>query len=102
VREQDHLADGRLVGQQHDQAIDADPLARRGRHAVLQRPHVVLVEPVGLVVTARLHLRLLLEAGQLVDRIVELAVGVGQLAPADVELEAIHQACVVPLALGQG
>src|SRR5512141_837236 len=31
LREQDHVADRRAVGQQHDQPIDADALARRRR-----------------------------------------------------------------------
>ena len=58
---------------QHDEPIDADALAGRGRHAVLEGPHVVLVEPVGLVVAAGPRRRLLHEALALVDGIVQLA-----------------------------
>src|SRR5207249_8904029 len=99
--EQDHLADRRLVGEQHEQPIDADPLAGRGRHPLLQRTHVVLVEPVRLLVTALQQLRLFAEPRELVDRIVQLAVRVGELAPADEELETVDERGIVSLALGQ-
>ena len=38
------------VREQHGEPVDADPLARGGRHAVLQRADVVLVHPVRLLV----------------------------------------------------
>src|SRR4249920_643697 len=41
--EEDYVADGRLIGEQHGQAIDPDPLPRRRRQPVLQRPAIVLV-----------------------------------------------------------
>ena len=43
VREQDHVADRRGVGQQHHQTVDADAFTSRGRQAVLERADVVLV-----------------------------------------------------------
>ncbi len=45
--------------------------------------------------------RLLLEAAALVDRVVELGVGIGELAPAHVELEAVHQPRLPLLLLGE-
>ena len=45
VGEEDDVPDRRGVGQQHHQPVDADPLARRRRHAVFQGPDVVLVHP---------------------------------------------------------
>src|SRR5262245_50820328 len=47
-RKQDHVADRRLPGEQHGEAIDADALARRRRHADLERAAVVLVVVHGL------------------------------------------------------
>ena len=41
VREQEHVADGFRIGEQHDQTVDADAHAARRRHAVLERAHVV-------------------------------------------------------------
>src|SRR5215218_8735404 len=38
---QDHVADRRRIGQQHHQAIDADPFARRRRQSVFHRANVV-------------------------------------------------------------
>jgi hypothetical protein len=81
--------------------VDADAFARGGRHTVLECPDVVLVEPVGLVVPPRLQVRLLAEARELVDRVVQLAVGVSHLVLRDEQLEPIDEQWVVPLALGE-
>src|SRR5688572_17835685 len=48
-REQDHVANRRRVGEQHDESIDADPLTAGRRHAVLERAHVVFVHDVRLL-----------------------------------------------------
>src|SRR5439155_1297197 len=101
MREQNDLADRRRVGEEHHETVDADPFTRRRRHAVLERADVVLVEPVRLGVAAREELPLLAEAGELVDRVVQLAVRVGQLAPPDEELEPVHERGVVTLPFGE-
>src|SRR5689334_4414113 len=64
--EEDHVADRGLVGQQHDQAIDADALARRRRHAVFEGAAEVFVVIHRLFVAGALGLDLVLEAGALV------------------------------------
>src|SRR6266571_2356463 len=89
MREQQHVADARAVGGEHHQAIYADPFARRRRQAVFERADVVGVVVHGFLVAARLGFRLLLEARVLVFRIVQLGESVGDLAPGDVELEAL-------------
>src|SRR5262249_18753354 len=89
--EEDHVADRRLIGEQHDHAIDADAFARGGRHAVLERAAEVLVVVHRLFVAARLGLHLRLEATALIDWIVQLGERVGVLAPADEQLEAIGE-----------
>ena len=66
-----------------------EPAGRR--QPVLERAQVVLVDVAGLLVAGRLRGRLGLEALPLVDGVVELAVGVGQLAPADDDLEALDE-----------
>ena len=55
-----------------------------------------------LVVAGLARARLLLEAVALVDRVVELAVGVGQLLPGDEQLEALGQLRVAALGLASG
>src|SRR5579883_3336196 len=42
LREEQHLADRRLVQQDHHQPVDADAEAAGGRHAVLQRDEEIL------------------------------------------------------------
>ena len=89
--EQHHVANARRAGDQHHQAVDADPEPAGRRQPVLQRAHVALVDRAALG----------LEALALVDRVVELAVGVGQLAGADERLEALGQERVVAVRAGQ-
>src|SRR5438034_1053412 len=80
MREQDHLADRRLIGEEHDEAVDANAFTRCRRHAVFERANVILVEPLRLLVAARPLLFLLLEALALLRGIVELGIGVRKLA----------------------
>ena len=89
MREQDHVADRRAVGEQHDEAVDADAGAGRRRHAVLERADVVGVVMHRFRVAGFLLLRLLQEARGLVFGVVQLREAVGDLAPGDVQLEAL-------------
>ena len=90
-REQDHLADRLRAGDQHHQPVEPDPEPAGRRQPVLERPDVVVVDVLGLLVAGRLGRRLGLEPRALVDRVVELRVGVGQLARGDDRLEALHE-----------
>lgn len=101
MREEQHIPNRRRIGQQHDQPIDADPLPRRRRHAVLQRADVVGVEVHGLLVAGFLLVDLLGEALGLILGIVQLREAVGNLAAADEEFEALGDERVVVLAAGQ-
>ncbi len=101
MREQQHVADGRRIGEQHGQAVDADAHATGRRHAVFQRADVVGVEAHGLVVAQVLRLNLRAEALGLINRVVQLGEGVGVLMAADEQLEALGQLRVVLHLLGQ-
>src|SRR5690606_30850619 len=99
--EQDDVANGRLVGQQHDETIHADPHSAGRRHAVLQRPDVVLVVRLRFLVPLLPQPNLCFEALPLVERVVELAERVGDFAAGDHELAALDQARVPSLRLHQ-
>ena len=90
-----------LVGEQHDHAVDTDADAARGRHAVLEGAHVVLVVLHGLVVTASLLGHLSGKALGLVDRVVELGERVSVLVTGDNQLKAVRQTRVVLKTLGK-
>src|SRR5436309_11476763 len=90
-RKQDHVANRRAVGQEHDQAIDPYPLAGRGRQAVLEGMDVIVVHFVRLEVAAPAVPPLRLEAAPLLDRIVQLAERVRDFEAADVELEPLDR-----------
>ena len=78
--EEDHVADRLDARDQHHQPVDADAEPAGRRQAVLERLDVVVVDGLGLLVAAGLQPRLVREALRLVDGIVELGVGVGELA----------------------
>ena len=101
MREQQHVADGSLVGEQHDHAVDTDADAARGRHTVLEGAHVILVVLHGLVVAAGLLGHLGSEALGLIDRVVELGERVRVLVAGDDQLKAMGQARVILKALGK-
>src|SRR6266516_2914317 len=72
-REQNHVANGLRVRQQHHQTIDAHAYASGGRHAVRESADVVFVHLMGFFVSALTFFELLLEAAALVFGIVEFA-----------------------------
>ena len=67
------------------------PMPPVGRHAVLERAHVVLVVGLGLLVARGLVGALLLEARALLVRVVQLREGVGELHAGGEALEALDQ-----------
>src|SRR5688572_28920898 len=91
MREEDDLADRRHAGNQHHQPIDTDPQATTGREAVFERTHVVLIYTVRLFIACGRELGLRLEALELVDRVVELAECVAELAPEHDRFEPLDQ-----------
>ena len=72
LREKHHVPDGGLVGEEHNQPVDADPFAGRRRHAELQRAQEVLVHEMGFFVSGRPLRRLAFEPLALIQRIVQL------------------------------
>ena len=100
--EQKHILDALRAGHHHHQAVDADAHAGGGGHAVLEGADKVEVDEHGLVVAFLAEAQLLLETAQLVDGVVELGVGVGQLLAADEELETLGELGIVAVALAEG
>ncbi len=83
------------AGQQHDEPVDADPHAPRRREPVLERADVVGVDSLGLGVAPFLERGLRLETPQLLDRVVQLAERVRELAAGNDQLEAFGERGVV-------
>src|SRR3954454_4828018 len=82
--EEDDVADGRGVREEHHQPVDTDALAGGGWHAVLERADVVLVHLVRLVVAAGALAELRLESGALLVGVVQLRKAVRELSAGDV------------------
>src|SRR5262249_5361860 len=101
-REEDDVADAILVGEEHHETLNTAAKAAGGRHANLKRLKVVLVEHLCLVVAALALARLVFEAGALIQWVIELGEALAQLEAARVGLEALDDAGVARLALGQG
>lgn len=85
------LSDAVVVRQEHDHAVYAHAPPARGRQAPLEGLAKDLVHHLGLVIALRLLARLLLEAQALVERVVELRVGIHNLLFAHKRLEALAQ-----------
>ena len=102
VAGRDDVADGCLVGKQHDEAVDADAFAGGRRHPVFERAQKVFIDQVGFFVTRRVLCGLRFESLALVERIVQLREGVGNLTAGDVELEAIGQRRIGVFRLANG
>ena len=98
--EQQHVANARLVRKEHNYTVNADTDAARRRHAVLKSTDVVGVILHGLVIARSLFLHLLLEALCLVNRVIQLAKGIGVLMACNNKLKTIGQTRVVLEALG--
>ena len=90
MREQQHIPNRRRIGQQHDQAVNTNTLARRRRQTVFQRTNVVGIKVHGLIVACVLFRHLLHEAFGLVFGIVQLGEAIRNLAPANEKLKTVR------------
>ena len=99
--EEKHVADRAAAGEEHDAAVNAHAHASGGGHAVLKSQQEILIQHLGLVVAALTLLHLLFKAITLVDGVVKLGVGIGQLAVADEKLKALGKAGICGRALGE-
>ena len=100
--EQQNIADGGAVGEQHDQAIHAEAQAARGGQAVLQCVDIIVIHlslAIGLNGLALGDLTL--KAALLVDGVVQLTEGVAVLGAVDEVLKALGKGGIIRLALGQ-
>jgi len=101
VREEDHLADRSLVGQQHGQPVNADTQATGGRHAVHKSQDVVLVHRMGFLVASLGTQPLLFKSLALRQRIIQLRIGVAHLQPTNENLKTLHVLGIIGQSLGQ-
>ena len=100
--EQQNIADGGAVGEQHDQAVHAKAQAARGGQTVLQSVDVIVIHlslAVGLNGLALGDLTL--KTALLVDGVVQLAEGVAVLGAVDEVLKALGKGGIIRLALGK-
>ena len=82
LREQDHIADGGGIGEQHDQAINADAAAASGWQAVFQGTNVIGIIKHGFFITRFLGFGLFLKALSLVFRVIQFGKPIGNFAAA--------------------
>ena len=95
---QNHIPNRRRVGQQHNEPIDTDPLARSRRQAIFESANIVVIKVHGLVIPGLFGRDLRFEAIRLIFRVVKLAKSIGQLPPANKKLEPISHKGVVVVA----
>ena len=100
-REEENVADGRAVGEEHDETVDADADAARWGKAILKSNDIILVHDVRFGVPRFALLHLIDKALPLIEGIVELGKAIRQLAAVDEELEAIGKHGVIGIAFRQ-
>ncbi len=78
MREEEYVLDGRGVGHEHCQTVDAHTHSGCRRHTVFERAYKVHIDEHRFVITVVLETELVLEPFVLVNRVVQLAVRIGQ------------------------
>ena len=91
LREEEDILDRGLAGHEHRQSVDADTHTRAGRHTVFEGADKIHVDEHRLVIAFLRETQLLLETLQLIDRVVQLRVGVAQLLAVYEELETLGE-----------
>ena len=100
-REEQYIADAVVVGEQHDQTVDADAQTASRRHAVFKGSDVVGVHVGSLVIARLFQLYLMLKTALLVNRIVEFRKCVGVLPSEDEQLKTLGHRRVGGFSLGE-
>ena len=98
-RKQNHIPNRLSPRQNHSQPIDPNPLARRRRQPIPQRPHIVLIHRVSLIVPPLPLLKLRLKPPPLIIRIVQLRERIPNLKPANIKLKPLHPIRLIRLHL---
>ena len=91
LREEQHLLNEGLTGHEHHQTVDTNTDTAGRWHTVLQGTEEVLINDHGLVVTLISQLHLLHETFFLINRVVQLRVGIRQLLTIHHQLEALGE-----------
>lgn len=79
------------IGHQHTKTVYPDSHARGRRHAKFKGPDEIHINEHGFIITLFLESELFFEAIQLVQRIIQLGIGVGQFFPVDKQLKTFCQ-----------
>src|SRR6476619_2101943 len=72
LREEDDIADGRLVRKEHDQPVDADAFSSCRRHPVFEGTEEVFIDHVGLFVSGLALCSLAFEPRALIELFIHL------------------------------
>src|ERR1700743_2961256 len=91
LREQQHVLDTGLAGQEHAKPVDAESDAGGGWHTVFQGTKKVVVDKHGFIIATLHQLQLSLEALPLFQRVVELAIGIGDFFPMDDQFKTFYK-----------
>jgi len=87
-REDDDLTDALLIGEEHDQAINANSQPAGGRHADLQRLEKIFIQHLRFIITTRALSGLVFKPGTLVKWVIQFSEGVAQFQAGRKRLEA--------------
>ena len=80
-----------MIGEEHDEAVDADAFAGGRRHAVFEGAQKILVDSMGFFVPGFMLGGLGFESLTLIERVIQFREGVGDFTARNIELETIGE-----------
>lgn len=90
-----------MPGEQHRKAVDPNTQARSRWHAVFKGTQEIVVHGHGFIVAFLCQLQLFFEALELIDRIVQLGISIGNFLPVYIEFKTLNQPGFFTVFLGE-
>jgi len=90
-----------LTCKQHGQSVDAYSQSGSRRHAILQRAQEIVVHSHRFVIAFLCQFQLLFKAFKLIERVVQLGIGIGYFLSVDIEFKALYQPGLLAVFLGE-
>lgn len=101
LREKQDFLNRDLAREQHRQTVDAEADTCRWRHTVFECAEEILIKRHRFLVTAFSQSELILKALSLVDRIVQLGIGIGYFLTIYKELKTLNESGFGPVLFGE-
>ena len=90
-----------LARKQHGQAINSNPEPGCRRHAVFKGTQEVVIHSHGFIVAFLCQFQLFFKTFILIDRVVQLGIGIGNFLPVHIEFKTLYQPGFIAVFFGE-